>query len=113
MTPDVIEYYFENFVNHSKFFYCKNPIGKYLPESVNITPNSHIDQKSVFQLGYCQNIVDIFNDVSLKEARKNYLSKYAPKVKHNDNPIFKLVHHESLEIIPYYHHALWHRINVD
>ena len=113
MQPDVIDYYFENFVNHSKFFYCKNPVGKYLPESVDIAPNSHIDQNSVFQLGYCQNIVDIFDETSLKEAEKYYLSKYAPKVKHNDNPIFKIVHHESLEIIPYYHHALWSKIHIN
>ena len=105
MSPDVIDGYMGGLIAHSRYFYCKNPIGKYLPGSVglqDVAPEKLLD---VFSLGYCQNVIDIFDDDQLERARKVYLDAYTPKVGGG----WRVLGERPMQLFPYYHHALFIR----
>lgn len=102
MPPATIDSYMRNLIAQCAAFYVKNPIGKYDPASVGIAVDP-TRLKDVFSLGYCRDVIDIFDDVALRNARCAYLEAYRPA----DN--WRLVADRPLEALPYYHHALYCR----
>ena len=103
MLPETIKQYFDNVINRSSNFYINNPIGKYLPESVGITNPNKIDIMDVFQLGYCRNVIDIFDETQLNRARDNFVQSYMPGSE------WQAVAQSPMEIVPYYHNVLYTR----
>jgi len=78
MPPAIIDGYMKRVVRKARKFYCKNPVGKYLPGTVGL-PDLEPDQLlDVFNLGYCQSVIDVFNDRDLQEARVAYVDVYRP-----------------------------------
>jgi len=89
MTTNTIEDYMNNIIQNSKYFYCRNAICKYQPEQFDIT-NTKVED--VFELGLCQQIIDIFNKEQLDKSKIDYVYKYRPSENwttiHNSDDIF-------------------------
>jgi hypothetical protein len=101
MLPSTIDLYMRELVSGAQFFYVKNPIGKYDPVSIGLSENDPNKMQDVYALGYCRDVVDIFSDVALAEARPRYIEAYRPA------PHWRLVADWAMELFPYYHHALY------
>jgi putative sugar O-methyltransferase len=103
MPPATIDSYRRDLIAHCRLFYVKNPIGKYDPTSVGITATNARALQDVFSLGYCRDVIDIFNDVALEKARPAYLDAYRPGAD------WQVVADRPLDLFPYYHHTLYRR----
>jgi hypothetical protein len=85
MPFSVINDYMNRVVSKANKFYCKNPIGKYLPETVGFEKISPEQLLDVFNLGLCTNVIDIFDDTILAESRLRYIAAYTPPPLCTDN----------------------------
>jgi putative sugar O-methyltransferase len=101
MPPSTIDSYMKNVVAHCDHFYVKNPIAKYRPEDVGIVADDLQIFHDVFSLGFCRDVIDIFDDRSLAKARETYLQAYRP------SPSWELLADRPMEMFPYLHHALY------
>jgi hypothetical protein len=79
----------------------KNPIAKYDPKTIGLTNVDGRTLQDVFSLGYCRDVIDIFNDVALDRARQAYVEAYRPASN------WELLADRPMEMFPYYHHALY------
>lgn len=104
MPRQTIEYYFRRFIDASRFFFSKNAIGKYKPESVGLHDVDEAKLLDVFSLGLSTDVIDIFDPQALSRAREKHVQQYLP------NAGFKVVAQEPLGIFPYYHNVLYKRI---
>jgi putative sugar O-methyltransferase len=103
MPPETIEQYMRGLISGARFFYVKNPIGKYDPRSIGVEALSPEKMQDVFSLGYCRDVIDIFNDEALARARFLYLEAYRP----GEN--WLLESDKPMQLFPYYHHALFRK----
>ena len=103
MRTQTIVDYLDWIDRESNFFYCKNPVGKYLPESVGLKGFKRNLAYDVFELGLCREIIDIFNDQELAAAAKAYVAAYRPSKN------WEVVAERRMEWVPYYHHAAYRR----
>jgi putative sugar O-methyltransferase len=78
MPLSIIDGYMKRIVKKANKFYCKNPVGKYLPELVGMPQLSPEKLLDVYSLGRCTNIIDIFCENELLKARDAYVEKYSP-----------------------------------
>lgn len=101
MPPATIDIYKKNVLQNSKYVYIKNPICKYDPRSIGINNFNYNKFSDVFSLGYCREIIDIFDEQLLAKARSGYLEAYCPS---NEYQIFK---DEPLSLFPYLHHVIY------
>lgn len=100
MPIHVIDYYMQNIISKGKYFYSKNPIGKYLPENVGLPVLNSDQLQDVFSLGYSQNIYDLFDENDLKNGRIQYCIDYLPAG-------WKTIIDSPVEIFPYLHNVLY------
>jgi putative sugar O-methyltransferase len=77
MPVSVIDFYISHVIEKSSNFYSRNAIAKYHPSIVDIE-NAENLILDVFDIGYCQDIIDIFNEKSIDEQTKIYINKYLP-----------------------------------
>ena len=103
MPLETIRYYFERIVSNSRFFYSKNTIGKYRPESVGLYDVTEKHLLDVFSLGLSPDIIDIFNERELAKARQKHVEQYRPTKQ------FTVIAQEPLGIFPYYQNVLYGR----
>lgn len=101
MPRQTIEYYFQQFIICSRFFYSKNAIGKYSPESIGLYGLDSDQLLDVFSLGLSTGVIDIFDQKQLAEARERHIKEYLP----SDN--FAVLAQEPLGIFPYYLNVLY------
>ena len=101
MPPATIDAYRHAIMRNARLVYIKNPIGKYSPASVGIAVDDPAKFHDVFSLGYCRDMVEIFDDASLAAAREKYLDAYRPA------PTWQTVASQPLEMFPYLHHAIY------
>jgi hypothetical protein len=102
MPPATIDAYMRSLVSGSRLLYVKNPIAKYDPKGVGVRVENLKKMQDVLSLGYCRDVIDIFNDAALASARETYIDAYRPAG-------WQLIADRALEIFPYYHHALYRR----
>lgn len=102
MPKETIAYYFEQVINNSRFFYSKNAIGKYRPESVGLYDVNETQLLDVFSLGLSTDVIDIFNEGVLVTARQKHVEQYRPSK-------FNVIAQEPLGIFPYYQNVLYGR----
>ena len=79
IKPNVVSGYLDFISQKSKFFFSKNAVCKYHPSSIDISEFNEEQYLAALQMGLCRDVVDIFNDESLKIAKENYLKSYCPK----------------------------------
>jgi putative sugar O-methyltransferase len=103
MPPSTIDAYMHGLIGKARFFYVKNPIGKYDPASIGLTKIDPQKMQDVYALGYCRDVIDIFNDAALAKARPRYLDAYRPGAD------WRTVADRAMELFPYYHHAVYAR----
>ena len=103
MPPETITYYFDKIICRSSFFYTKNAVGKYNPESIGLDNLNQKQLLDVFSLGLSTDIIDIFNNSDLIKAREKHVKQYCP------SDLFNVVAQEPLGIFPYYHNVLYQR----
>ncbi len=110
MPPHVIDGYMTNLVQRAPRFYCKNPVGKYLPASVGRPDLDESQLLDVFKLGYCRNIIDIFNDDELRKAREAFLIAYCPPpVTGTSAAAYTVAASHVMDLFPYFQHVLYTR----
>ena len=97
MSIDVIDYYMFNVIKKSKYFFSRNAIGKYESSSVNIDRTNLSD---ALDLGYCKEVIDIFNSDELSIQIERYLKKYKP---FEDWSIIS----SEYDFFPYYYNVLY------
>lgn len=103
-TPKkTIEFYFRELVEGAKFFYTKNAVGKYRPESVGILGVEESQLLDVFSLGLSTEVIDIFDTEELDLARVRHVEQYRPRG-------FSVVAQSPLGIFPYYHNVLYGKV---
>lgn len=103
MPKETVGCYFQRIVKNASFFYSKNAVGKYRPESVGLY---HVDENGlldVFSLGLSTDVIDIFNEAELLNARKKHVEQYRPSEK------FSVIAQEPLGIFPYYQNVLYEK----
>jgi len=105
MPLAVIDDYMERIVSKSRYFYSKNAVGKYLPNTIGMPDLKASQILDVFELGRCKDTIDIFNDEDLANARENYLKVYNPS-----DSQWILNKEAPMSMFPYFHHALYERI---
>ena len=101
MPPGTIDAYLTGIVSGCRHFYTKNTVAKYEPSAVGIegaTPETFYD---VFSLGYCRDVIDIFDDCELENARRAYVDAYRPSAD------WTLMLDKPAELFPYFHHAFY------
>jgi putative sugar O-methyltransferase len=103
MPPATIDAYMSRLVGNARLFYVKNPTGKYDPKSIGLAVEDPRRLHDVFALGYCRDVIDIFDDVAVDKARGPYLEAYRPAAG------WEVVADRPMEMFPYYHHALYRR----
>ncbi len=107
MPSPVIGSYMEQVVSRGDRFYCKNPVGKYAPPTVgldDVTPDRLMD---VFRLGYCQDVLDIFDDADLTVARERFLEAYQPPS--GGGGAYRVAASKAMALFPYFLHVLYSR----
>ena len=97
MPSDVIDYYMSSVILNSKYFFSRNAICKYEPLSVNINGSNLLD---VLDLGYCKELIDIFDSTALNNQVDNYIQRYRPFRN------WSLVCGEY-DLFPYYYNVLY------
>jgi putative sugar O-methyltransferase len=101
MMPTTIDFYMRRLISRARFCYIKNPIGKYDPMSIGLPSIDSHKVQDVFSLGYCRDVVDVFNDVALADARPRFLGAYRPASN------WRVIADRPMNLFPYYHHALY------
>jgi putative sugar O-methyltransferase len=101
MPPTTIDAFMNGLVTQCRHFYVKNPVAKYDPKCIGLVIEDSSKFKDVFSLGYCRDIIDIFDDTALATARKAYLRAYRP------TPSWRLLADRPMDMFPYLHHALF------
>jgi putative sugar O-methyltransferase len=112
MPSSIIEGYMNRIVRKANKFYCKNPVGKYLPEAVGMPQLGPEKLLDVFKLGRCTNVIDIFCEQELQSARDDFVNKYLPPPSYdNFNEIkpYKAMQTQVMDLFPYFHHVLYVR----
>lgn len=79
IKPTVVNDYLDFISQKSNFFFSKNAVCKYHPSSVDISEFNEEQYLIALQMGLCREVVDIYNDESLKIAKENYVKSYCPK----------------------------------
>jgi putative sugar O-methyltransferase len=106
MPKNVIDGYMNRIVSKAARFYCKNPVGKYLPETVGLPHLEPEQLMDVFELGYCQSVIDIFDESALQKARADYLALYTPP---NNNGDYRMQASKAMDLFSYFLHVLYVR----
>ena len=102
MTPDNINFYMSAIVQHSRYFFSKNVVGKYWPKTIGVTVSDRSDLQDLFGLGRSKEVIDIFSNCDLDAARLTHIEAYRPSER------FHVVADAPLGIFPYYHNVLYH-----
>lgn len=111
MPPSAISFYMTHVVRRARRFYCKNPVGKYSPSAVGLSDLPSDRLLDVFQLGYCQDLIDIFDDGVLSSAYQESLTAYLPPSVWVDSTecAYKVAASMPMDLFPFYLHALYVR----
>lgn len=107
MPQETVRYYLECIASNSRFFFSKNAVGKYRPESVGLY---NVDEKQlldVFSLGLSTDVIDIFNEGALVKAREKHVEHYRP------SKLFSVIAQEPLGMFPYYLNVLYDKNKMD
>lgn len=81
MDEKVVYEYFNIIDKYSKFFYTKNPVGKYLDKTLDNHSQGKKVIEQALQNGILKDILDIDCDAEIEKHVNNFLSAYSP----NDN----------------------------
>jgi hypothetical protein len=101
MPPATIDAYRKGILRNARHVYIKNPVGKYAPESIGIPVHDSARFHDVFSLGYCRDVIDIFDDRALEKARTRYVDAYRPVEG------WRTLADEPLGAVPYLHHVVY------
>ena len=102
MLPQAIDFYMTRVVQRARRFYCKNPVGKYLPAAAGLPEPGPERVQDIFTLGYCQDVVDIFDEDALRRARDTFVKAYCP-------PNWRVTASKPMDLFPYFQHVLYVR----
>jgi len=103
MEAVVVKNYQKFIDGHCQYFYCKNPIGKYAPESVGIQIRNTSEFQFAMTMGLMTKVVDIFDDQSIALEIESYLKNYAP------SDSWRLVANSETQPWHYYHQAIFQK----
>jgi putative sugar O-methyltransferase len=70
--------YLELINSKGRYFFSKNTIGKYSPESIGLEGYNEKTYNNAIKTGVCTQVIDIFNTKDLKDAQTKYLAAYKP-----------------------------------
>ena len=97
---------FSNITENFLADFCKKPVGKYLLQTIGLPHPAPAQLQDVFSLGYCTEVLDVFDEMCLKEARVRLLSAYKPKgVAGSDE--FEVNGDVAMALFPYFHLVMY------
>ena len=102
MPRETIRYYFNQIISGSRFFYSKNAVAKYRPESIGLYDINEEQLFEILSLGLSTDVIDIFNEGALIKARQKHVEQYRPSG-------LTVIAQEPLGIFPYYQNVLYGR----
>ena len=103
IPADTVRFYMQHIVSRCAWFFSKNAVGKYRPESVGLYGLDEKNLLDVFQLGLSTEVIDIFVPRSLEAARRKHVEAYRPA------DSFRVAATEPLGMFPYYLNVLYAR----
>jgi hypothetical protein len=101
IPPETIDAYYAGIIRNARAFYTKNPISKYAPDAVGVAVREPERLHDVFQLGYCRDVIDIFDEDALTPAREAFVTAYSP------GQDWRTAAQAPMELVPYYQNALF------
>jgi hypothetical protein len=109
MPPSVIDGYMQRIILKAANFFCKNPVCKYLPQTVGLPPLGSEQALDVFKLGRCTDVIDIFDEEALQEARIHYLNAYFPALNSLNRQRYEVAGTKPMDLFSYFHLAMYKR----
>jgi len=79
IEPNIVNDYLDFISQNSKFFYSKNAVCKYSPNSLDIIEYNEEQYLAALEMGLCREVIDIFDVDALKIAKEKYINAYCPK----------------------------------
>lgn len=78
MDENTIINYLELIKISGKYFYCKNPIGKYSVKDIGLLNINKEDIDNIYQTGLCRQTLDLYDYDNLMSYLDSYVEKYNP-----------------------------------
>jgi len=78
MEHRIVNYYLEFIAEHCKYFYTKNPIGKYLDKSLDNYPQGEEIVKLAMSTGIMKDVIDIHDNNAINAKVDKYIKNYCP-----------------------------------
>ncbi|CAA7613554.1 conserved hypothetical protein [Candidatus Terasakiella magnetica] len=106
MDAEIVRGYLCLIDRYATTFYCKNPVGKYMPQSIGL-PESAIGSVATSQAmktGLLRDIVDIFNELDIEGRSDAFAAAYRP------SPDWGLINASPALPWTYYRQALFGRV---
>jgi len=83
MSEEVVFQYFDLINTHSKYFYTKNPVGKYLDKTLDNHSQGESVVNQALKNGILKEILDIDSNQDIKQHSYKFLDGYKPNKKWN------------------------------
>jgi hypothetical protein len=100
MSPESIDGYFVEIIDHARLVFLSNPVGKYRPEVAGIVDVDPKVLAEVAKLGRCRGLLDPWDARDLAAVRRDYIDAYKPMG-------FEVVATEPSRLRPFYQHTLY------
>jgi len=103
MPSEAIRIYFERIVERSQFFYSKNTVAKYRPETIGVRNADPLLVLDGCTTGWSTDVIDIFDQRELASASQKHVEQYRPAGS------YEVLAAEPMGMFPYYLHVLYGR----
>lgn len=80
MNAEIVQGYLRLIDRHATAFYCKNPVGKYAPQSIGLPASaiSSVATSQAMKTGLLRDLVDIFDDQAIEARSEAFAAAYRP-----------------------------------
>lgn len=102
MRQNIIMNYLNLITNRATYAYFCNPVGKYRPEVAGLSIVSERELAIALSSGLSLEIIDPWNDASIKSVHAAHIARYAPDT-------FKCLASEESRLRPFYLHTLYEK----
>jgi putative sugar O-methyltransferase len=81
MKAETVKYYFDLVDAQCRYFYVKNPVGKYLDKSLDAHSQGNEVVELALKTGVLRDIVDIYDSQAIEAQAPKFISAYQPSEK--------------------------------
>lgn len=103
MQEESVSHYLGFIDDHCTGFYCKNPVGKYVNESLDGQAGDNESVELALKTGILRDIIDIYDENQIYTQVEKFLKAYCP------GGAWKCISHRSAPPWSFYHQAVYRR----